>query len=145
MKRVLCSALLISALGFIVAGCGLEVSGDDSQGPTLDDPSESTADAVSACGVPAPVCASSKGVTTCVTTTQTIVADTHVAFSGCTAFNGASFVPGARARTFADQVLVTVTTTTLQHGRHGKIFDTSTVTTREILSSTLISDVCTPL
>ena len=66
-------------------------------------------------------------------------------FAGCTASNGATFVTGQRTLTFHDQVLVTVTTTVVRKSHHGKVIDTSTVTTREILWSTLISDVCVPL
>jgi hypothetical protein len=146
MKLSLSSALLLSALGCLGLGCGVQVSTDeDPEDLSAEPASETTAEAPAACGAPAPECTFSRGITTCVTTTQTVESSTHVAFSGCVAFNGTTFVAGQRARTFADQILVTVTTTTLQHWHHGKVFDTSTVTTREIIASTLISDVCTPL
>lgn len=146
MKLSLSSALLISALGSLV-GCGVEVSGgDETPDPALDVPSESTEEAVAACGgAPAPECTFDQGVKTCVTTTQTIVCETRLVFAGCTAFNGTTFVPGQRVLTFHDQVLITATTTVVRKWHQWKVVETSTVTTREILSSTLISDVCTPL
>ena len=145
-KLSLSSALLISALGGLVS-CGVEVSGGaDPPDPALEVSSEPTEEAVAACGwAPEPACTYDQGVKTCVTMTQSIECETVVELSGCVAFNGTSFVAGQRARTFDNQVLVTVTTTTVKKWHHGKVIDTSTVTTREILSSTLISDVCTAL
>jgi hypothetical protein len=92
-----------------------------------------------------PGCTFSKGVTTCVTVTQQQVQSTRTVFSGCTV--GPSFppIPGRREQTFRDVTLVTTTTTTLQHGRAGSVFDTQTTTDTQLLSSTLISDVCVPI
>ena len=145
MKLSLSSALLISALGGLV-GCSVDVAGaGDTQDPALDAPSESTEEATAACWAPESDCTFDQGVLTCVTTTQTIVCETRVVFAGCMAFNGETFVTGQRTLTFNDQVLITVTTTVVRKWHDWKEGDTSTVTTREILSSTLISDVCVPL
>jgi hypothetical protein len=92
-----------------------------------------------------PGCEFSHGVTTCTTTAQHIEAGTHAEVSGCMAFNGTIFVAGARTRTFNDQVQVTETTITKRHGHNGSVFDVSTGTQRDILSSTLVSDVCVPV
>ena len=137
MKLSLSSALLISAVGGLIIGCGMEVSeASTAQDLALTSPAESTAEA------PAPECTFLKGVTTCVTTTQSIETSTHEEISGCVAVDGTKFVPGRRSRTFVDQLEITMTTTTLQHGRNGKVFNTSTDTQTEILSSMLISDAC---
>ncbi|PYM65947.1 MAG: hypothetical protein DMD79_03880 [Candidatus Rokuibacteriota bacterium] len=72
--------------------------------------------------------------------TQRVSASTHAEVSGCQ--YGPTGIPGRRTRTFADVLLVTETTTTRQHGRHGAVFDTSTATRTERLSSSLVSDVC---
>jgi hypothetical protein len=145
MKLSLLSALLISALGSLAVGCSVEVATDgDVEGPAPDVSSESTAEAVAACKALPVGCTFYQGIMTCVATTQHEEDSTHVAFSGCNAFNGTTFVPGRRLLTFADVVLVTVTRTTRSYGRHGAVFDTSTATTRQLLSSTLISDGCEP-
>src|SRR5438128_765247 len=85
-------------------------------------------------------CSFSRGVTACVTTAQRQENSTHAEVSGCQ--YGPMGIPGRRTRTFADVLLVTETTTTRQHGRHGAVFDTSTATRTERLSSSLVSDVC---
>jgi len=91
----------------------------------------------------ATTCAFSRGTTTCVATAQYTETTTHDEISGC--LFGPSSVPGRRARTFRDTFLVTESTTTLQHGRHGKVYDISTASSRELVSSVQIADVCTPL
>jgi hypothetical protein len=88
-------------------------------------------------------CTFSRGTTTCVTTVQYQETSTHSEYSGCRA--GPNAVPGSRIRTFRDTYLVTVTTTTLRRGNSGKIYSSQTVTTRQLLSSTLVSDVCQPI
>jgi Tol biopolymer transport system component len=87
-------------------------------------------------------CRFSRGVTTCTTTTQHVETSTHAEISGCMTFNGSQFVPGRRTRTFNDQTSVSETTTTLAHGRHGPVFDTSSSTTRGAVTSILVSDEC---
>ena len=84
-------------------------------------------------------CTFSRGTTTCVSTVQYRETSTHSEYSGC---RGPTGVSGPRIRTFSDVYLVTATTTTLRRGKSGKIYSTRTVTTRQLLSSTLISDVC---
>ena len=73
MKLSLSSALLISALGSLV-GCGVDVSGgEDTPDPAREVRSESTEEAVAACGAaPAPECTFDHGIATCVTTTQSV-------------------------------------------------------------------------
>lgn len=88
-------------------------------------------------------CSYSRGTTTCVTTVRYQETSTHSEYSGCRA--GPNAVPGSRIRTFRDTYLVTVTTTTLRRGNSGKIYSSQTVTTRQLLSSTLVSDVCQPI
>jgi hypothetical protein len=88
-------------------------------------------------------CTFSRGTTTCVSTVQYQETSTHSEYSGCRA--GPNAVPGSRIRTFSDTYLVTVTTTTLRRGKSGKIYSSHTVTTRQLISSTLISDVCQPI
>ena len=91
----------------------------------------------------ATTCDFSRGTTTCVTTAQHTETSTHDEISGC--LFGPSSVPGRRTRTFRDTFLVTVTTTSLQHGRHGKVYDTSAVSSRQLVSSVQIADVCEPV
>lgn len=91
-----------------------------------------------------PDCTFERGVTTCVTVTERTETGTHQAFSGCVAFNGTEFVAGRRVRTFADTFLVTETTTTLQHGMRGAVFDTSVAEERALISSVEINSVCEP-
>jgi hypothetical protein len=88
-------------------------------------------------------CSYSRGTTTCVTTVTYQETSTHSEYSGCRA--GPNAVPGSRVRTFRDTYLVTVTTTTLRRGKSGKIYSSQTLTTRQLLSSTLVSDVCQPI
>jgi hypothetical protein len=130
----------VSALG--AAAC----SGDRPTTPT----GTTAAERVSTSGSPnAPAadgdCHFSRGVTTCTTSAQHVETGTHAEVSGCMAFNGTAFVAGRRTRTFDDQVLVTELTTTLRHGRHGPVYDTSTSTTRAMVASTLVSDQCVAL
>jgi hypothetical protein len=88
-------------------------------------------------------CSFSRGVTTCVTTTQHQETGSHVEYSGCR--YGPSGVPGRRSRTFSDTYLVTVMTTTLRRGRSDHVFSTQTTTSRQLIGSTQISDVCEPI
>lgn len=90
-------------------------------------------------------CTFSRGVESCVLVEQHTVQSSHVETSGCIAFDGTKFVPGRRSRTFLDVLQVTDTTTTERHGHCGKIISSSTVTTTQIISRTLISDVCEAL
>jgi hypothetical protein len=124
--------LVVSAVVF-PAGCG--------EPPSSGDDLELTERAANE----AANCTFSRGVTTCVTTSQRQVQSTHTEVSGCVVGPGSPPTPGRRTRTFADVTLVTETTTTLQHGRHGPVFDTQTDTQTQLLSSTLISDVCEPI
>jgi hypothetical protein len=88
-------------------------------------------------------CSFSRGVTTCVTTTQHQETATHVEYSGCR--YGPNAVPGRRSRTFSDTYLVTETTTTKYHGRSDHAFSSHTTTSRQLVSSRQISDVCEPI
>jgi hypothetical protein len=129
-----CAGLLF--MGVLGAGCG---------GEPLAEPAAPTVQAVvEAPPLPAG-CTFERGVTTCVTVTQRQEVSTHTETSGCVVGPSLPPIPGRRLRTFQDVFLVTETTTTLQHGRAGKVFDTQTTTDRQLVSSTLISDVCEPL
>ena len=88
-------------------------------------------------------CSFSRGTTTCTSTVQYQETSTHSEYSGCVA--GPNGGTGARTRTFSDTDLVTVTTTTLRRGKSDHVFSSQTVTTRQRLTSTLISDVCQPI
>jgi hypothetical protein len=88
-------------------------------------------------------CSFSRGTTTCVSTVQYTETTTHSEYSGCVA--GPSGQPGSRVRTFSDTYLVTATTTTLRRGKSHKVYSSKTVTTRQLVSSTLVSDVCQPI
>jgi hypothetical protein len=133
--------LVFALVALAAAGC----SGDRVATPTG---ARTSAEAPHGGGPAAPApasgdCTFRRGVTTCQTTTgQHTETGTHQEVSGCLAFNGTTFVPGQRTRTFSDQYLVSEVTTTRQHGRHGAIFDTAAGTTRELQSSTLVSDQC---
>jgi hypothetical protein len=122
----------------LVAGCG---------GEELEEAAAARAALASAGAAPptAPGCTFVRGVTTCITVTQHTEESTHTEISGCTVGPAFPPVPGVRSRTFLDVFLVTETTTTLQHGRAGRVFDTQTTSERQLLSSTLVSDVCEPL
>jgi hypothetical protein len=134
------AVLLLAAPLDLVLGCGGEPASD----PAL--PLAQAAVEVSAAAPPtAPGCTFSRGVTTCITITQHEEQSTHTEVSGCAFGPTIPPIPGRRTRTFLDLFLVTETTTTLQHGRAGKVFDTQTTTERQLLSSTLLSDVCEPL
>jgi hypothetical protein len=89
-----------------------------------------------------PGCSFDRGTTTCVTTEQYTETSSHVESSGCLAGPPPNFRPGHRSRTFSDTWLVTVTTTTLYRGRSEHEYDTSTSTSRQLIGSTLVSDVC---
>jgi hypothetical protein len=82
-------------------------------------------------------------VTTCVTTAQHQEVGSHVEISGC--LYGPTGIPGRRSRTFSDTYLVTETTTTLYHGQSDNAFSSQTVTSRQLIGSTLVSDVCEPI
>jgi hypothetical protein len=84
-------------------------------------------------------CTFSRGTTTCISTVQYQETSTHSEYGGC---RGPTGVSGPRIRTYSDVYLVTATTTTLRRGRSGKIYSSNTVTSRQLVSSTLISDVC---
>ena len=88
-------------------------------------------------------CSFSRGTTTCVATVQYTETSTHAEYSGC--LYGPDRLPGARVRTFSDTDLVTATTTTLRRGKSNHVFESNTVTTRQRIQSTMVSDVCSPL
>jgi hypothetical protein len=130
--------LLLALPGGALLGCGGEE-------PAQPAPVQAALTSVGDAPPTGPGCSFSRGVTTCVTVTQHTEQSFHTETSGCTVGPAFPPVPGARTRTFLDVFLVTETTTTLQHGRAGKVFDTQTTTERQLLSSTLISDVCMPI
>ncbi len=88
-------------------------------------------------------CSFDRGTTTCVTTTQSTETEMRRLVSGC--LYGPLAVPGRRERIFEDRYLVTVTTTTLQHGKEGKVYETRTETSRSLLGSQLVADTCVPV
>jgi hypothetical protein len=88
-------------------------------------------------------CSFVQGTMSCVTTNQYTETGQHVEYSGCS--YGPTGQPGRRERTFDDTILVTANTTTLRHGREGAVYSTSTDVNRQIVSSTLLSDLCMPI
>jgi hypothetical protein len=140
MHRLRSLAPIVSTL-LLLAGCGADSPSDPSA-------PRATSQALKPGTGPPPGsdCQFARAVTTCRTTTaQRVETQTHAEVSGCMAFNGTAFVPGRRTRTFADQVQMSDVTTTLQHGRNGRIFDTRASAERLTLSSTLVSDECLPI
>jgi hypothetical protein len=137
--RVIWPSVLVSLIAVGAVAC----SGDRAPMPTG---ATTAAEGVSGGGSPPAAaeadCQFSRGVTTCTTTRQHVETSTHAEISGCMTFNGSEFVPGRRTRTFNDQTPVSETTVTLEHGRHGRVFDTSTSTTRGAVTPTLVSDEC---
>lgn len=146
MHRSRSLAVLVSTLALLaglmfLAGCGA----DSPAGPTA--PRARSQPLKPGSGRPSgPGCEFARGVTTCRTTTaQRVETETRRVFHGCVAFNGSEFVPGQRTETFEDQVEVSDVTTTVRHGRSGRVFDTTQSTERLTLSSALVSDVCVPI
>jgi hypothetical protein len=90
-----------------------------------------------------PVCAFSRGVSTCASVTMSIETVPRTVFSGCVA--GPTGVPGRRTTVFEDTVQVTTTTTTMAHGRQGPVFSTDVSESRELLASREVSSVCEAL
>jgi hypothetical protein len=91
---------------------------------------------------PEPGCTFQNGVTTCVTVSQSQDQQTVTMVSGC--LYGPEGVPGRRERVFLETWLITATTTTYAKGVNGPIYDSSTTVTRDLLSSTQVSDTCYP-
>jgi hypothetical protein len=90
----------------------------------------------------AATCTFDRGITTCSTVAQSTETQTHTAISGC--LYGPAAIPSRRERVFEDVYLVTTTTTTLQHGKEGPVYDSQTSSTRALQSSRLVSDTCLP-
>jgi hypothetical protein len=90
-----------------------------------------------------PVCAFSRGVSTCTSETTSIETTTRTVFSGCVA--GPTGVPGRRTTVFEDTVQVTTMTTTMAHGRQGPVFSSDVSESRELLASREVSSVCEAL
>jgi hypothetical protein len=103
-----------------------------------------TVDADGAVSSPVATCAFQSGTTTCISVQRNVESVERTVTSGCVA-GPPPFVPGVRRQTFVDTVLVTVTTTVRSRGRRGPVYDVTTTTTREILSSQLVSSTCEAL
>jgi hypothetical protein len=88
-------------------------------------------------------CTFSRGTTTCTSAVQYQETSSHSEYSGC--LYGPNGVPGSRVRTFSDVYLVTVTTTTYRRGKSDHVYDSQTTTSRQLLSSRQVSDVCQPI
>jgi hypothetical protein len=150
--RIGCLIISACMLALVAASCG---SGTSPTMPSSLATSSTTPGALSAATLdatggqmhvekqPPANCTFSNGTTTCITTVTTTETGTHQAFSGC--LYGPYAAPGRRIRTFEDTYTVTETTTTLQHGKSGAVYDTQSDTTRQLVSSRQISDVCEPL
>jgi hypothetical protein len=126
--------------GILVCGCGGPIEAEDAMYPAG---SESTA--LESDPSVDPACHFERGVTTCVITSVAAGISSHQEFSGCSVFTGTVIAPGSRVRTFDDTYEVTTTTIRLSHGRNGKVFSEDTKVDSTLMSSTLSSDVCTPL
>ena len=88
-------------------------------------------------------CTLSRGTTTCVSTVQYQETVTVPMYSGC--LYGPNAGPGRRIRTSSTTYLVTATTTTLRRGRSANVYSSQTVTTRQQIGPTSMSDVCEPI
>lgn len=88
-------------------------------------------------------CTFSRGTNVCTSSSQRSETTTRTVYGGCNA--GPSGQPGRRVTTYDDTYLVTTTTTTYQHGRNGKVYDSSTSEERVLQSSVLVSQTCEPL
>lgn len=88
-------------------------------------------------------CTFSEGLTTCTSTQTHTEMRQRTVFSGCLA--GPTGVPGRRLTVFEDTLLVTTTTTTSTRGLHGKVVDTQTTETTQLLASREVSSICEPL
>ena len=141
--RVTWPAILVSLIVVTAVGCSQDHAPNPTGATTATE--QVSGGGQSPTGAGDPNCQFARGVTACTTTSQHVEPGTHSEVSGCMAFNGTVFVAGRRTRTFNDQTQITDTTVTRQHGRNGKIFDTSTTTTRTLLTSTLVSDTCVPI
>ena len=92
---------------------------------------------------PGPGCTFDSGTTTCVEVSVSTVEQTQTLVSGC--LFGPEGVPGRRERVFELTVQITATTTTLNHGLEGVIYEVSTAFSSEVVASRQISDVCSPI
>jgi len=90
-------------------------------------------------------CTFERGTTTCTFVTQRSETVTRQVYSGCVVGPFFPPRPGRRITTYEDTYLVTTTTTTYQHGRNGKVYDSTTTEERVLESSRLVSMVCEPI
>ncbi len=88
-------------------------------------------------------CSFDSGVLSCVYVGSFDITQTHTTYSGCN--YGPDGVPGRLTMVWQDTIRVTETTTTLGHGLRGEVFDSSTVESRQIIGSEIISRDCEPL
>lgn len=88
-------------------------------------------------------CVFANGSTTCTSVDQYTYTTLRSLVSGC--LYGPNALPGRRTRTFEDTYQVTVTTTTVSHGKSGPVYDTTSSSIETLISSRQISDVCEPI
>lgn len=88
-------------------------------------------------------CVFANGVTTCTSVDEYTYTTLRSAVSGC--LYGPNAIPGRRTRTFEDTYLVSVTTTTVSHGKSGPVYDSSSTSSQTLIGSQQISDVCEPI
>ena len=93
---------------------------------------------------PDATCEFDLGTTTCTTVVETLETAERTVFSGCLA-GPPPGVAGVRRQTFLDTFLVSTTTITRSRGRRGPVYEVSTATTSELLSSQLVDSSCTPI
>lgn len=91
----------------------------------------------------ATTCTFERGTNTCVTVEHSTQTEPRTLTSGC--LYGPQSQPGRRSRIFEDTYLITTTTTTLQHGRNGRVYESWTEVTRELVESRQIADLCEPI
>ena len=130
------SSIVIALIGALVAGCA-----DAATAPTRSPVATGASYDISNRPGDEPGCTFDQGVTTCVTIATHAEMSTHQTFSGCVA-GPPPFHFGRRVTTWEDTWLVTVTTTTLQHGRAGLEYESSSTETRDLVSSRQISSIC---
>jgi hypothetical protein len=145
-----CLKLIPFVVAVVVSGC------EEGWSPTADShlataayaetsalPVSPSSQSTSGCHAEGAQCRFDKGVTTC---TRIVSQETHTGahdeVSGCMTFDGTSFVPGRRTRSFSDTFVVTTTEMTRAHGRCGRIFESSTTQQQELASSVMTSDRC---
>ena len=145
MRRARLSVLgaVVAVSGSLLMGVPAASAQEISSLPTAA-PDIVTVGAGVAVSSPEATCSFQSGTTTCISVQVNLESVERTVTSGCIAGPPPGVV-GVRRQTFIDTVRVTETTTVRSRGRRGPGYDVTTTTTREILSSQLVSSTCEPL